>query len=61
MGHRASKLKFNLMGSWTTAYRRPWVFLVVLGADNVLGYKIFSWTCCYTMHSSFATYFATHY
>ena len=61
--------------SWTTAYRRPWVlggfegFWVVLGfwgggADNVLGcppYKIFSWTCCYAIHSSLAPYPGTRY
>ena len=58
--------------SWTTAYRRPWGFggfwwvLVGFGrgADNVLGcrpYKIFSWTCCYAIHSSLAPYPATRY
>ena len=35
------------------------------GADNnVLGwpsYKIFSWTCCYPIHSSLALYLATRY
>ena len=34
------------------------------GADNVLGcppYKIFSWTCCYAIHSSLAPYPATRY
>ena len=34
------------------------------GADNVLGcppFKIFSWTCCYAMHSSLAPYPATRY
>ena len=36
----------------------------VRGADNVLGcppFKIFSWTCCYAMHSSLAPYPATRY
>ena len=40
-------------------------FWVVLGgADNVLGcppYKIFSWTCCYAIHSSLAPYPGTRY
>ena len=63
------------VSSWTTAYRRPWGFgglggfLGVLGgfgggADIVLGcppYKIFSWTCCYAIHSSLAPYPATRY
>ena len=34
------------------------------GANNVLGwpsYKIFSWTCCYAIHSSLALYLATRY
>ena len=34
------------------------------GADNVLGcppYKIFSWTCCYAIHSSLAPYPGTRY
>ena len=34
------------------------------GAGNVLGcppFKIFSWTCCYAMHSSLAPYPATRY
>ena len=34
------------------------------GADNVLGcppYKIFSWTCCYAIHSSLALYPGTRY
>ena len=47
--------------SWTTAYRRPWV---LGGVDNVLGcppYKIFSWTCCYAIHSSLAPYPGTRY
>ena len=33
-------------------------------ANNVLGwpsYKIFSWTCCYAIHSSLALYLATRY
>ena len=37
---------------------------VLGGANNVLGcppFKIFSWTCCYAMHSSLATYLATRY
>ena len=34
------------------------------GADNVLGcppYEIFSWTCCYAIHSSLAPYPGTRY
>ena len=34
------------------------------GADNVLGcppYKIFSWTCCYAIHSSLAPYPGTRH
>ena len=37
---------------------------VLGGADNVLGcppYKIFSWTCCYAIHSSLARYPGTRY
>ena len=37
---------------------------VLGGADNVLGcppYKIFSWTCCYAIHSSLAPYPGTRY
>ena len=37
---------------------------VLGGADNVLGcppYKIFSWTCCYAIHSSLAPYPHTRY
>ena len=37
---------------------------VLGGADNVLGcrpYKIFSWTCCYAIHSSLAPYPAARY
>ena len=37
---------------------------VLGGANNVLGwpsYKIFSWTCCYAIHSSLALYLATRY
>ena len=37
---------------------------VLGGADNVLGcppYKIFSWTCCYGIHSSLAPYPGTRY
>ena len=51
-------------GSWTTAYRRPWVLVGFGGADNVLGcppYKIFSWTCCYAIHSSLAPYPGTRH
>ena len=53
--------------SRTTAYRRPWVlvgFVGFGGADNVLGcppYEIFSWTCCYAIHSSLAPYPGTRY
>ena len=38
--------------------------VVLGGADNVLGcppYKIFSWTCCYAIHSSLAPYPGTRY
>ena len=55
------------LSSGTTAYRRPWVlggFGGFGGADNVLGcppYKIFSWTCCYAIHSSLAPYPGTRY
>ena len=34
------------------------------GANNLLGWpscKIFSWTCCYAIHSSLALYLATRY
>ena len=37
---------------------------VLGGADNVLGcppYEIFSWTCCYAIHSSLAPYPGTRY
>ena len=62
--HEILDLKGWTLGSWTTAYRRPWVLGGFWGADHVLGcppYKIFSWTCCYAIHSSLAPYPGTRY